>query len=34
MKSSQQLYGLALESIWEDKNKIGAVKKHRKEMIQ
>jgi hypothetical protein len=34
MKPLQQLFGLALESIWEYKNKNGVVKKHREEMIQ
>ena len=32
MKPLQQLFGLALESIWEYKNKNGVVKKHREEM--
>ena len=32
MKPLQQLFGLALESIWEYKNKTVAIKKHREEM--
>jgi DNA polymerase elongation subunit (family B) len=32
MKPLQQLFGLALESIWEYKNKSGVIKKHQAEM--
>ena len=33
MKPLQQLFGLALEQIWESRGKTGTVREYRKEMI-
>jgi PP-loop superfamily ATP-utilizing enzyme len=34
MKPLQQLFGLALEPIWEHQNKRGAIKTHRQEIAK